>query len=133
MAARESDRHGLGDSAKLVAGSIGSIVRLELELVAAELRRKLAALGIGIGLLVLAGVFGLLVIALGVATSVAAIALVWPVWASLLVVTGGVLLLVGVLAGVGVSLIRRGTPPVPTEAIEQARLTTEALKRNGSH
>jgi uncharacterized membrane protein YqjE len=133
MATPEADRHGLGSSAKLVAESVSSIVRLELELATAELRRKLAALGIGIGLVVLAGVFGLLAIGLGVATVVAAIALVWPVWASLLVVTGGVLLLVGLLVGIGVSLIRRGSPPVPTEAIEQARLTTEALKRNGSH
>jgi hypothetical protein len=29
------------------------------------------------------------------------------------------------------SLIRRGAPPVPEQAIEEAKLTTEAIKSNG--
>jgi len=29
--------------------------------------------------------------------------------------------------------IQKGTPPVPEQAIEEAKLTTEALKGNGRH
>jgi hypothetical protein len=35
-----------------------------------------------------------------------------------------------VLGAIGVVLLRRGAPPVPEQAIAEARLTTEAL-RNG--
>jgi hypothetical protein len=50
----------------------------------------------------------------------------------LLITTGILLVLTAVLAGVGVLLIRKSTPPLPEQAIEEARRTTEALKRNGS-
>ena len=40
--------------------------------------------------------------------------------------------LVGVLAVLGISRISKGTPPVPEQAIAEAKLTTEALK-NGKH
>jgi hypothetical protein len=48
------------------------------------------------------------------------------------IVMGGLLLLAGPLGVVGLVLLKRGTPPIPEQAIEEARLTTEALK-NGRH
>jgi len=47
-------------------------------------------------------------------------------------VTGALFLLVGALAVVGIAVVRKGTPPVPEQAIAEAKLTTEALK-NGHH
>ena len=32
----------------------------------------------------------------------------------------------------GVALIKKGSPPLPKQAIEEAKLTTEALRSNGS-
>jgi hypothetical protein len=32
-----------------------------------------------------------------------------------------------------VTSIKKGTPPVPEQAIQEAKLTTEALKGNGHH
>jgi hypothetical protein len=46
--------------------------------------------------------------------------------------TGGLLVGVAVLAVVGIRLVSKGTPPVPEQAIAEAKLTTEAL-RNGKH
>ena len=40
-------------------------------------------------------------------------------------------LLTALLAGIGYALIRKATPAVPEQAIEEARLTTEALKSDG--
>jgi hypothetical protein len=37
-----------------------------------------------------------------------------------------------VLAIIGVKKVQRGTPPVPKQAIDEAKLTTQALKSNGS-
>lgn len=95
-----------------------------------EVKRKAIALGVGVGLLLTAGLLGLLALPLLVGAVVAAIALALPVWASLLVASGGLLLLAGSLTVVGIVLLKKGSPPVPKQALEEARLTTEAL-RNG--
>ena len=36
-------------------------------------------------------------------------------------------------AFLGVRAIKKGTPPVPEQALAEAKLTTEALKGNGRH
>jgi hypothetical protein len=53
-------------------------------------------------------------------------------WGALLIVAG-VLLVVAILLGLfAVSAIKRGAPPVPEQAIEEARITSEALKGDGA-
>ena len=132
MAIRSGDRPGLGGAAKLVADRARSLVRLELQLAAAEVKQKLVALGVGIGLLAGAAIFGVFALAFALAAIAAAIATAMSVWLALLIVTGGLTLLVGVLAAIGIVLIRKGSPPVPEQALEEARLTAEAVK-NGRH
>ena len=129
----EHDAPGLGATVKSVSERASSLVRLELELAALELKRKAASLGVGIGLAVTAAVllvfglgFGLATIAAGIATAVA-----W--WLALLIVTIGIVLVAGLLAFLGVRAIKKGTPPVPEQALAEAKLTTEALKGNGRH
>jgi hypothetical protein len=131
MPTRAGER-GLGGAVKVVADKASSIVRLELALAAAELKKKLLALGLGIGLLVGAALFGVFALAFGLATIAAALATVFSTWLALLIVTGGLFILVGGLAVFGISRISKGTPPVPEQAIAEAKLTTEALK-NGKH
>jgi hypothetical protein len=46
-------------------------------------------------------------------------------------VTVGILLVAAILGLLGARLINKGTPPVPEQAITEAKLTTEALKSNG--
>jgi hypothetical protein len=122
----------IGDAAKLVADKASSVVRLELALAAAELKRKLRALGFGIVLVACAAVFVLFGLVLGLATIAAALATVFATWLALLIVTGGLFVLAGVLAVLGIGRIKKGTPPVPEQAIAEAKLTAEAL-RNGKH
>jgi uncharacterized membrane protein YqjE len=133
MPTQETDgrqTHGLG-AVKEVAERASAIVRLELELAALELKRKVVALGLGIGLAIGAGIFLFLMLGFAFATIAAALATAMPTWAALLITTGLLFLLAGVLAGIGLGLIRRGTPPVPEHAIREAKLTTEALKSDG--
>jgi ethanolamine utilization microcompartment shell protein EutS len=121
---------GLSGATKRVADHARSIVQLELQLAAAELRRKVAALAIGIGLAIGAAVLGLLALLFGLAAATAGIATALPVWLSLLIMFGGVLLLAGMLGAIGAALLRKGSKPVPEQAIAEAQLTTEAI-RNG--
>jgi protein-S-isoprenylcysteine O-methyltransferase Ste14 len=128
MPTHEGERRGLGAAAKLVSERASSLVRLELQLAAAELKQKVFALGLGIALLVGAAVFGLFALGFGLATAAAALATTVSTWLALLIVTGALLLLAGLLAAIGVGRLRKGTPPIPVQAIEEAKLTTEALK-----
>jgi hypothetical protein len=121
---------GLSGAARRVTDHARSLVRLELQLAATEIKRKLAALAAGIGLVAAAAVLGLLALLFGVAAATAGIATAVPVWEALLFMFGGLILLAGLLGAIGLGFLRKGASPVPEKAIEEARLTTEAL-RNG--
>ena len=132
MPTHEGERRGLGAAARLVSERASSLVRLELQLAAAELKQKVVALGLGIALVVGAAVFGLFALGFGLATAAAALATTVSTWLALLIVTGALVLFAGALGAIGVGRLRKGTPPIPVQAIEEAKLTTEALK-NGRH
>jgi membrane protein implicated in regulation of membrane protease activity len=133
MPTRETEHRGVGPAAKEVAEHASTLARLELELAALEVKRKVAALGVGIGLVASAGVFLLFALGFGLAAGAAALALVVSTWAALLIVFGALVLFSLLLVLVGLSAIKKGTPPVPEQALEEARLTTQALRSNGGH
>jgi uncharacterized membrane protein YqgA involved in biofilm formation len=114
-----------------VADHAVRLARLEAELAAREVKQKVAAVGVGIGLLVAAAVAALFAFGFLLAAAAAGLATFLPVWLSLLIVGGGLLVLTAGLAAIGVASIRRGSPPVPELALVEAQRTKEALK-NGS-
>jgi hypothetical protein len=123
--------NGVGWAAKELVDRIRSIFRLEAELALLEIKRKLTRIAVGIGLGVGAAIVALFAIAFLAAGGAAALALAVPVWAALLIV-GGVLL--GTTCALGLLALRSlkaGSPPIPEEAIDEARRTTETLRSNG--
>ena len=127
-----TDGTGLGAAAKQVAERAGAIARLEIELAQLELKHKVASLGAGIALAVVAGVFALFALGFGLAAAAAGFATFLPTWLALLIVFGILLLLALVLGLVGLRRIKRGTPPVPEQAIAEAKQTSAALKGHGA-
>jgi hypothetical protein len=119
---------GLGGAAKIVAEHASTLARLELELAQLELKRKIAKLGIGIGLVAGAAVLGLVGLGFVFLTLAAALDTFLATWLALLIVTAVLLVVAGGLAFAGLRLIKRGSPPVPEQAIREAKLTTGALK-----
>jgi putative superfamily III holin-X len=107
MHTHATDDKSVGQAAKEVAEHASSLARLELELAATELKSKASALGKGAG-------FG-------------AGALFFVLYVTILLLLGA-----GVLGALAVRSLKRGTPPVPKQAIEEAKLTTTALKADGS-
>ncbi len=126
MHTQGSDDSGLGASAKQIAEHASALARLELRLATLELSRKAKALGLGIALALAALLLLLYALGFGLATIAAAIPL--DAWASLLIVTAGLLVVIAILGFFAVRAFKRGAPPVPEQAIEEARLTTEAIK-----
>jgi hypothetical protein len=131
MPTQETDV-SLGGAAKLVAEKASTIARLELELASIELKKKVAALGVGIGFAIAALAVGVYAIGFAFATIAAGLAEFMPVWLALLIVAVGLLVLTAILGLLAIRSIKRGTPPVPQQAIDEAKLTTQALKSNGS-
>ena len=119
---------GLGGAAKQVADHASAIAKLEIELAVLELKKKVVSLGIGIGLGVGAALFGLFMLGFLFATIAAALATFLSTWLALLVVTVFLGVLAGTLGMLALAKIRKGTPPVPEQAIREAKLTTAAIK-----
>jgi len=131
MPTRETDHPGLGASAKEVAEHASSLVRLELELATLELKRKVTAIGVGIGLGVGAAIVAVFTLGFAFATIAAALATFLSTWLALLIVTLGLFALTATLGLLAFGKIKKGSPPVPEQAIREAKLTSEALKANG--
>jgi hypothetical protein len=127
----QTEEPGLGAAAKQVAEHASTLARLELELAALELKRKLTALGVGAGLGIAAALFLVFVLGFGLATIAAALATFLPTWLALLTVTGFLLLVATLLGVLALRAFRRGSPPVPEQAIREAKLTTEAIRGDG--
>jgi hypothetical protein len=110
---------------------VGDLVQREIDLIKAEITAKLKALGVGVGLIagalvVLLGMLGVLLTA-----AILALSLVMPGWLAALLVAG-VLLIVAVIIGlIGVSILKRGIPPLPTESIDSLRRDLRAIKGIG--
>jgi hypothetical protein len=120
---------GVGAAAKQVAEHASSIARLEMQLAALELKKKGIALGLGIGLGLGAAIFALMALLFTFLTVAAALATFLSTWLALLITTailGGIASILGLLA---IGRLRKGTPPVPEQAIQEAKLTSEAIKR----
>ena len=132
MPTHATEQNGLGATAKDVAEHASSLFRLELELATLELKKKAANLGLGAGLAAGAAVFALYGVGFLFATIAAGLATAMPTWLAILIVTLGLFVIAGILGLIGLNRIKRGTPPVPEQAIREAKLTTNALKSDGN-
>ena len=126
--ATDNGHRGLGAAVKAVSERASALVRLELELAALEIKQKLASLGVGIGLMVAAAVFGVFALGFLLATIAAGLATFLDTWLALLIVTLFLFVLVAVLGLLGRRSIKKGTPPVPQQAIREAKLTRTAIR-----
>jgi Putative Actinobacterial Holin-X, holin superfamily III len=119
--------NGVGYAAKEFVERARSIVRLEIELALLEIKTKLVRIGVGAGLVAAAAVVALFAFGFLLAAAAAGLALAVPLWAALLIVGGTLTCLTIALALFGTRSIKAGSPPIPEEAIEEARLTTEVI------
>ena len=126
-----SEGAGLGEAAKQVAEHASALARLELELAALELGRKVKALALGIALALVAAILLLFALGFGLASAAAALAIPLSTWLALLIVAGGLLVAIALIGMLALQQFKRGAPPVPKQAIEEARLTGEAIKADG--
>ena len=105
-----------------------SLVRLNLELAKLEAKKKVAALGVAAGLALLAVVLVVYAIGFAFATAAAGISEALPLWLSLLIVTGLILLFAAIAGLLAARFAKKASPPKPAQAIEEAERTVETLR-----
>jgi len=120
----------LGRAIQEVSERASLLVREEIELAKAEVTTKATRIGKGVAAFGGAGFVALLglifffhFLAFGIAN--------WfdlEAWVGYGIVTLLLFVLAGVAALVGVRFVKRGSPPVPEMAIEEAKLTRETLE-----
>ena len=124
------DSHRVGhNGAQQIAAHARSIVLLEVELAKLEVAQKSRAVWVATGLAAAGGLFGVFALLFALAAAAAALSLVLPVWASLLIVMGAVGMIAAISIAVAIRLLKHSALPLPEQAIAEAKLTTQALQR----
>jgi uncharacterized membrane protein YqjE len=125
----------LADLVVEVSENASTLVREEIELAKAEVSEKVAKILRGSAVGIAAGVFAFLALILimhGIAWLLAEELFDGKAWPGFFV-EAAVFLLVAALAGwLASKALKAGAPPVPEQAIEEAKLTKEMLEREAS-
>jgi Putative Actinobacterial Holin-X, holin superfamily III len=110
---------------------VTDLVKGEIELLKAEIIGKLKAAGIGVGLVAIAAVFLLMVLAMLLTSAVFAFSQIMPGWAAALLVAGIVLVIAGILAWIGIVTIKKQMPPLPERTIASLKADVNTIKGIG--
>lgn len=106
------------------------LVRTEMRLAQAEMKEKGKRYGKGGGLFGGAGLVGLLMLQALVATVIAALALVLPVWAAALIVTAVLGVIAAAMAMSGKKQIAQAAPPTPEQTVENVKADVAEIKES---
>jgi hypothetical protein len=93
------------------------LVRDEIHAAQKEIGTKAKAAGLGAGLAAGGAVFSLFAVGALVTAAIAGLDVVVPHWAAGLIVAGALLAVAAVLVVAGVSKLKSGVPPLPTDTI----------------
>lgn len=124
-------RRSLGSLIADVPTLIVNLLKDELENIKRELTKRLASLGIGIGLLVFAGLLAFFLLAVLIAAAVLGLSTVFAPWLAALLTAAGLLVIIIVLALVGLASVKKGMPPVPKEAVDSLKKDVNVVKGLG--
>ena len=125
----------LGDLVVEVTENASTLVREEIELAKAEVSEKVGKILRGSVVGVAAGVFAFLALILimhGIAWVLSEEVFDGKAWPGFFI-EAAVFLLIAALAGfIASKALKQGAPPVPEQAIEEAKLTKEMLEKEAS-
>ncbi|MGA1836683.1 phage holin family protein [Herbiconiux sp. 11R-BC] len=110
---------------------IVQLLKDEIENLKRELTARLAKLGIGVGLFVVAALLAFFALATLIAAAVLGLATVLPGWAAALIVAGALLLIAVILVLAGVASVKKGLPIVPEDAITSIKKDVNTVKGLG--
>ena len=125
-----NDDPSVGQLASQLSEQVSRLVRHELALAQLEAKRKAKRVGVGFGMFGGSGMLAFYGVGCLVAAAILGIAVSsLSGWLAALIVAGGLFVLAGLLALIGRQNVRRGTPPIPTEAVESTKADVAAVRQ----
>lgn len=121
----------LGELMSQLSTQTSRLVRDELRLAQKEFQESAKQVGIGAGLLSVAGIFAFLGLATVIAAAVAALSLVLPVWAAALIVALVLFVIAGIAALVSKKQAEEVTPAAP-RTVETVKADIQEVKDRAS-
>jgi uncharacterized membrane protein YqjE len=117
-----------GELVKLVTEQVSVLIRDELKLAQLEMTGKARQAGQGVGLLGGGGLVALYGVACLIACVIIAVSHALQPWLAALIVGAALLAVAGVLAALGRSHLRKGTPPLPTQAVDSVKTDVAEIR-----
>ncbi|HEV7829950.1 MAG TPA: phage holin family protein [Pseudonocardiaceae bacterium] len=118
----------VGELVERLSAQISALVRDEMALATAEMKRKGAQAGLGVGIGGAGAVVALLGLGALTAAAVLGLATVMAGWLAALIVGVALLALAGVISAVGITQLRNSAPPVPEQAVQSTKRDIETVK-----
>jgi amino acid transporter len=124
-------KKSLGELLGELPGLVVTLVKDEIEGLKREITSRLAKLGVGAALFVVAALLGFFALAVLIAAAVLGLSTVFAPWLSALIVAAVLLIIVAILVLVGVKSVKKGIPPVPEESVDSLKKDVNAIKGLG--
>lgn len=107
---------------------VSRLVRAEIASAKAEMAQKAQKAGIGIGLLAVAGIASLYGLGFLLHSAMSGLDNVMPLWLAALIVGLVLVIFAGIVAAVGVKLLKKASPPSPEITVKSLRDDVTAIK-----
>lgn len=123
-----SPQHSTGELVKQVTEQVSVLVRDELKLARLEMTGKAKQAGTGVGMMGGGALIALYGVACLIACVIIAISHSLQAWLSALIVGAALLIIAGAVSAAGRNKMRKGAPPMPTEAVESVKADVQEIK-----
>ena len=120
----------VGQLVERLSAQVSALVRDELALATAEMKRKGGQAGMGLGIGGAGAVLALLGCGALVAAAVLGLATVLPAWLAALIIGAALLVLAGTVSALGISRVRSSVPVVPVQAAKNTKRDIETVKES---
>src|SRR5919206_4406978 len=108
----------VGELVERMSAQVSALVRDEMALATAELKRKGTQAGIGVGIGGAGAVLALLGLGVLAAAAVLGLATVLSAWLAAVIIGVILLVLAGIISAFGITQVRQSAPPVPERAMQ---------------
>lgn len=128
MERSDAQAASVAELVKQLSEQTSRLAHQEMELAKAELIRKGRRAGVGAGMFGGAGGFGFYALGALVTAAILGLATAVPGWLAALIVAGGLGLIAGIVALIGVRKLAQAAPPVPEQTVASVREDVEFAK-----
>jgi uncharacterized membrane protein YqjE len=126
--AAELDDASIGQLASRLSEQVSRLVHDELSLAQVEAKQKAKRLGLGVGMFGASGALAFFGLGVAVAAAVLGLANAVAAWLAAVIVAAALFVVAGLVALTGKQSVAKGSPPIPTDAVESTKADVAAVR-----